>query len=135
EVGSTSSRIADYSVASGIFNVKLMQPLDAWEFFIRSALAEMKSKSRYGFSVNFMLPEPSTRPAHKMLYRSSPERWSTFCQTCLDCSVETIAGYGLREFTLLVRPRSADGQRAECAVSKSGSKNRASVARRSSSAR
>jgi SAM-dependent methyltransferase len=106
-IDSTSPRTADYSVASGIFNVKLEQEIDVWESFIEQTLAGLKAKSRRGFSVNFMLPDRQPHGANEMLYRTAPERWAEFCQDRLDCSVETIAGYGLREFTLLARSRNA----------------------------
>jgi SAM-dependent methyltransferase len=111
-VGSACSRTADYSLASGIFNVKLEQDIDVWEFFIEQTLSGLKAKSRRGFSVNFMLPARESHAASKMLYRTTPERWAEFCRDRLDCSVETNMSYGLREFTLLVRSRKA-ARRAE----------------------
>jgi SAM-dependent methyltransferase len=104
-IDNTCPRVADYSVASGIFNVKLEQEIDVWESFIEQTLVGLKARSRCGFSVNFMLPDRQPHVANKMLYRTTPERWAEFCQDRLDCSVETIANYGLREFTLLVRSR------------------------------
>jgi SAM-dependent methyltransferase len=106
-VGRSCPRIADFSIASGIFNVKLNHDIDAWEAFIAQTLLELNAKSRRGFSVNFMQPEEKERVASNMLYRTTPPRWREFCQDRLDCSVETIANYGLREFTLLVRPWNA----------------------------
>src|SRR5713101_5413247 len=43
---SVSPRIADYSVASGIFNVKLHQSVDSWEHFVRKTLIDMHATSR-----------------------------------------------------------------------------------------
>jgi hypothetical protein len=37
------------------------------------------------------------------LYRTTPQRWIDFCEGELGCSVETIDGYGMREFTLPIR--------------------------------
>ncbi len=112
-VGSTCSRVADFSVASGIFNVKLKQDLETWENFIVQTLLDMKANSRRGFAVNFMLPEAPHLVPHEMLYRTVPQRWIEFCRDRLDCSVKMIANYGLREFTLLIRPRSAEQVSAE----------------------
>src|SRR5262249_1115454 len=72
--GSACPRIADYSVASGIFNVKLAQKLDAWEFFVAETLRDLRAKSRRGFAMNFMRPQASGRSS-PMLYRTSAERW------------------------------------------------------------
>jgi SAM-dependent methyltransferase len=102
-VDETSPRIADYSVASGIFNVKLDQPIDGWESFITKTLIDMQAFSRYGFAVNFMAPcSPGDSP-QPSLYRSPAEPWIRFCEQELGLSVELLTAYGLREFTLLVR--------------------------------
>jgi SAM-dependent methyltransferase len=106
-VGRACSRVAEYSVGSGIFNVRLNQDLETWECFIAQTLLDMKAASRRGFSVNFMLPESSPDVSSETLYRTTPELWTEFCEDCLDCRVETIANYGLREFTLLAHPRNA----------------------------
>jgi SAM-dependent methyltransferase len=107
-VGRTCSRAADYSVGSGIFNVRLNQDFETWECFIAQTLLDMKADSRRGFSVNFMLPDASPDVPNEVLYRTTPERWTEFCEDRLDCRVETITNYGLREFTLLARPRNAE---------------------------
>lgn len=101
---STDSRcegIADYSLASGVFNVKLNWPIDEWEPYVSSILSDLRANSRRGFAVNFMLPfeESSEEP---LLYRTRPQRWMDYL-TALGCSVEQVSDYGLREFTLLAR--------------------------------
>lgn len=101
-VGHVSPRIANYSIASGIFNVKLEQPLVRWERFIAVTLADMAATSRQGFAVNFLAPLPGgTRVS--MLYRTPAERWIRYCEQELRCSAELLEKYGLQEYTLLVR--------------------------------
>ena len=58
-------------------------------------------------------------PTEAELYRSRPERWVAFCRKKLNCSVRVLEGYGLREFTLLIRrkpqttaPRQAGSRKA-----------------------
>lgn len=104
-VANASPRIADYSVASGIFNVKLDQPTDLWERFIASTLDDMHATSRLGFAFN-LIAGPLRRGEDPELYCVDPARWVEYCQRKLHCAVETIADYGMREFTLLVRPGS-----------------------------
>jgi SAM-dependent methyltransferase len=101
-VASASPRVADYSVASGIFNVKLAQPLDRWERFIANTLIEMRAASRRGFAVNFMTPLGPGRPV-RSVYRTVPKPWVEFCASEFGASTDILADYGLREFTLLVR--------------------------------
>jgi SAM-dependent methyltransferase len=117
-VGSRCGRIADYSLASGTFNVRLGHPLTAWETDIEAILSNLHAGSRIGFAVNFMLPHDDL-PTEDELYRSPPRRWVTFCRKELGCSVSVLRGYGLREFTLLIRrkpqmaaPRQAGSRKA-----------------------
>jgi len=101
-VGAECGSKADYSVASGVFNVRLGWPVAAWEAYVQSILSDLHRSSRIGFSVNFM--SPLNDPASgENLYRVRPDRWAGFCSGELGCKVERISGYGLPEFTLLVR--------------------------------
>lgn len=102
-VGNEIPRIADYAVASGVMNVMLDHPRALWEEFIADTLRRMHASSRRGFAVNFMAEKPDGT-ATEGLYRTDPSRWTLFCQQTLGCAVEIVDGYGMREFTLLVRP-------------------------------
>ena len=103
-VGNASPRVADYSIASGIFNVQLDQPSDRWEAFIASTLSEMSRTSRRGFAVNFIAADPR-RPNRPGLYRTLPGQWIRHCEETLGLEARLIAGYGLGEFTLLLSRR------------------------------
>lgn len=96
-------RIADYSVASGVFNVKLTQPVELWEQFVSMTLADMNATSRRGFAVNFLAPLPPDMLHTPELYRVAPDVWGTHCEKTFGSTVEVIGGYGMREYTLLVR--------------------------------
>lgn len=103
-VATSSPRVADYSVASGVMNVSLGHPREVWEDFVATILRDMRRASRRGFSVNFINADIDT--VHDLadgLYRTTAQRWIDFCEGELGCSVETIDGYGMREFTLLIR--------------------------------
>jgi SAM-dependent methyltransferase len=102
-IASTSPRIADYSIASGIFNVKLNQPQDLWEHFIASALIDMNATSRRGFAFNLMASQSIEDSGGEELYCTVPDRWVLYCEQEFRCSVEVITGYGMGEFTLLAR--------------------------------
>ncbi len=103
-VATSSPRIADYSVASGVMNVSLGHPREVWEDFVATILRDMRRASRRGFSVNFKAADGTTANGlADGLYRTTPQRWIDFCESELGCSVETIDGYGMREFTLLIR--------------------------------
>ena len=102
-VSSTLPRIADYSVASGIFNVQLGHSRPAWTAFVRGVLREMHRASRLGFAVNFIVPPLPGLVPLQGLYRTRATPWVAFCEREFDAEVEVVGGYGLREFTLLVR--------------------------------
>ena len=96
-------RVADYSVASGIFNVKLAQPAARWDLFIKKTLDEMNAASRLGFAVNFLAPLEPDMHVIPELYRTSPDVWVRYCERQFSATAELVSGYGMREFTLLVR--------------------------------
>ena len=105
-VATSGPRVADYSVASGIMNVRLGHSFDVWEHFVATILRDMRRASRRGFSVNFISNTGHEANAADALadslYRTTPQRWIDFCESELGCSVETIDDYGMREFTLLI---------------------------------
>jgi SAM-dependent methyltransferase len=103
--GHTSPRLADYSVASGIFNVQLDQPRDRWERFVAATLDELHQTSRRGFAVNFMSAPAAGTPDRQGVYSTAPGPWAQYCAIQFGAVTEVIDGYGLREFTLIVRPR------------------------------
>jgi len=100
--GSVSPRVADYSVSSGVMNVCLDHPRPLWEDVIAETLQAMHDTSRRGFAVNFLAMAAVGSPTEQ-LYRTTPEPWVRFCETELGCDVAVVSGYGLREFTLLMR--------------------------------
>lgn len=102
-VGHTSPRIADYTLASGIFNVKLNETEERWQYYIGKTLCDMLAASRIGFAVNFLGPaHPGARKIPE-LYRTPAKVWTRFCEQRLHMAVELVQGYGMQEFTLLAR--------------------------------
>lgn len=103
EVGSGSPREVDYSLASGIFNVRIDEPMRLWQRFVAETLRAMSASSRRGFAVNFLTPLPRGTDMVPELYRPVPKRWAGFCEAELGCRVELVENYGLREITMLAR--------------------------------
>ena len=104
-IGRRSPRQADYAIASGIFNVKLDAATEAWERNIAGTLAGMRRTSLRGFAVNLLAPLPDHLAQPRQLYRCDPAKWMDYCRSELDCNVQLRGGYGLSEYTLLLRPR------------------------------
>jgi SAM-dependent methyltransferase len=109
--GPVLPRVADFSVASGVFNVQLGFSQQPWETLVRDVLRELHRASRCGFAVNFIEPpRPGVEPLEG-LYRAPPAKWADHCTREFGAQVQILAGYGLREFTLLVRPSAPAARR------------------------
>jgi SAM-dependent methyltransferase len=108
-VSRSCGRIADYSVASGIFNVKLEARTHDWEKLVASVLQDLCRYSRLGFAVNFIEPAGAGVDSPHQLYRVAPDHWADYCREVLGYSVEIVADYGLPEYTLVARARSRSG--------------------------
>lgn len=100
-------RLADYSIASGLFNVRLHHADTDWESWVAHTLHGLHTASRIGFSVNFLLPAQPGEASPQALYRPAIDQWKRFCEDDLQSTVEMVTGYGMREYTLLVRKRQA----------------------------
>ena len=98
-IGRKSPQIADYTLASGIMNVKLGHSRAVWETHVAEVLREMRATSRRGFAVNFMSETGAV--TEEGLYRTTADTWRRFCESKLGCRAEAVEGYGMREFTLL----------------------------------
>lgn len=101
DVGSRCTRVANYTIASGIFNVKLAHPREEWEAHVRSTLEDISRHSTTAFAVNFMLPTPA-REAVAQLYCTPPDPWVRVCES-LGRRAHVAPLPGLGEFTLQVR--------------------------------
>jgi SAM-dependent methyltransferase len=101
--GARLNRKADYSVASGIFNVRMDTPDSAWADYIEATLDLLNSGSRRGFSFNCLTSysEPSKMRAE--LYYANPCTLFDLCKHRYSKSVALLHDYGLYEFTILVR--------------------------------
>jgi SAM-dependent methyltransferase len=100
--GHAGSRMADYSIASGIFNVEQDQPRHEWETFVATSLDNLYETSRRGFAVNFM-KQSTAGSGRNGLYYTDNTHWARYCATKFAATAEVHEGYGLKEFTLIVR--------------------------------
>ena len=94
---------ADYSVASGIFNVRLGYGDDDWRGYIQETLDVMDNKSRRGFSFNCLTSYSDADKMREYLYYSDPCVLFDYCKRRYSRHVALLHDYGLFEFTILVR--------------------------------
>ena len=95
--------IADYSIASGIFNVQTTKTDTQWEDYLKSTLDTLNNFSRRGFAFNCLTSysDPEKMQAH--LYYANPTLLFDFCKQHYSKNVALLHDYGLYEFTILVR--------------------------------
>lgn len=94
------TEVADYSFASGIFNVRLDNDEAAWEDYVRSVLANMAEHSTRGFAFNVLTTHVDYREDH--LYYADPSEYLDHCLTEFSRSVALYHDYDLYEWTIAV---------------------------------
>ena len=94
---------ADYTLASGIFNVRLDTPVDAWERYIRETLDDMARVSRRGFAFNLLTLHSDPSRRREDLYYADPAGWLADCLARYTPHIALLHDYALFEFTVLVR--------------------------------
>ena len=110
--GSTSCRFverdgeletADYTVASGIFNVKLDAPVEAWEAHAFRTLGRLDELSTRGFAFNMLTSYSDPERMRDDLWYPDPRAVFDHCKRTYSRWVALLHDYGLYEFTILVR--------------------------------
>ena len=96
-VSDKPTRIADYTVASGLFNV-MTGNRESWSEYVKSCFKLMEAKSRKGYGFN-MLHSRADRKDDRLFYASP-----AWCLTWLEAHSRTsiIQTYSNWDFTVLV---------------------------------
>ena len=94
------SEIADYSVASGIFNVCFESSKEKWEKHILDTLTNLNECSKKGFSFNLLTSYVDYEESH--LYYGAPCFFFDFCKKNFSKKVTLIHDYPLWEWTITV---------------------------------
>lgn len=102
-VSSEPSQVADYSVASGIFNVRLARASDEWQRYVEATLEVLDRSSRVGFAFNCLTSYSDREKMRDDLYYADPCLLFDLCKRRYSRHVTLLHDYGLYEFTILVR--------------------------------
>lgn len=94
---------ADYSVASGIFNVRLDHDDEEWKAYLVATLDDMAAASRQGFAFNCLTSYSDPERMRDQLYYADPCAVFDLCKRRYSRQVALLHDYGLYEFTILVR--------------------------------
>lgn len=103
EVSAENSETADFTVASGIFNVRGSEPDDDWLAYILDTVEEMAAKSRRAFAFNCLTLYSDRELMRPNLYYADPMQLFDHCRRRYSRHVALLHDYGLYEFTILVR--------------------------------
>jgi SAM-dependent methyltransferase len=94
---------ADYTVASGIFNVKLETERRVWTQYVLDTIAELERLSNKGFAFNMLTSYSDPEHMRPDLYYGEPGFFFDYCASTISREVALLQDYGLYEFTILVR--------------------------------
>jgi len=94
---------ADYTVASGIFNVRLKCGNGVWTEYVVATLDSINRISTRGFAFNLLTKYSDAKFRRADLYYADPLFFFDYCKTRYSRFVSLIHDYALYEFTVLVR--------------------------------
>jgi SAM-dependent methyltransferase len=101
--GSEPPAVADYSVASGIFNVRLGHTDAEWRDCMAATIYALDQSSTHGFAFNCLSSYSDADRMRDYLYYADPCALFDLCKRRYSRDVALLHDYGLYEFTLLVR--------------------------------
>ena len=93
----------DYSVASGVFNMKLATPVAVWEQYVLESVQKIAACSQKGFAFNLLTSYSDADKQRDDLYYADPCMYFDFCKKRFSPNVALLHDYGLYDFTVIVR--------------------------------
>jgi SAM-dependent methyltransferase len=94
---------SDFTLASGIFNVRLDNTESDWQDYVASTLDKIAGCSTRGFALNMLTRYADPHLMRDDLYYADPVRYFALCKEHYSRNVALLHDYDLYEFTLLVR--------------------------------
>jgi SAM-dependent methyltransferase len=94
---------ADFSVASGVFNVRLGFSDDQWKTYMVHVVHRLALLSRQGFAFNALTSYSDADHLRDDLFYADPLFWFDHCKRRYSRRVSLLHDYPLYEFTIVVR--------------------------------
>jgi SAM-dependent methyltransferase len=113
-IGAEPTEVADFAIASGIFNVKGDVPNELWTRYAFRTIDILARAGRRGFGFNVLSMMSDADRRRPNLYYADPAEMLAHCLSRYGRSVALMQDYGLYEFTVLVR--AADNNASPYAV-------------------
>jgi len=101
--GSQPDEVVDYTVASGIFNVRMGRSDEEWRTYLQVTLDMLDRSSRIGFAFNCLTSYSDADKMRDHLYYADPCSVFDYCKRHYSRNVALLHDYGLYEFSVLVR--------------------------------
>ncbi len=96
-----AGEVADYTFASGTYNMHINARAETWQAYIETSLAQLWTRTRRGLAFNLLSAD--TAEKFDGLYYAEPERIFDFCATRLATNVTIATDPPLPDFTVFVR--------------------------------
>jgi SAM-dependent methyltransferase len=93
----------DFTIASGIFNLKLETSNEQWTEYVTGEMHKMDHLSHKGFSVNFLTKYSDAEYMRSHLYYADPCYLFDYCKRNFSRNVALLHDYEVYDFTLIVR--------------------------------
>lgn len=93
----------DYSIASGIFSVKIKESEEEWYNYILDTLAIFDKLVKKGFSFNCLTSFSDKEYMKENLYYANPMELFAYCKTNFSKYVALLHDYPIYEFCLLIK--------------------------------
>jgi SAM-dependent methyltransferase len=94
---------ADYTIASGVFNVKQEHEVAGWQEYVLATLADIDRVSRRGFAFNMLSSYSDADRRRPDLFYATPGLFFDYCKAHFSPRVALLHDYPLYEFTIVVR--------------------------------
>jgi len=95
--------LCDYSVASGIFNVKYEAREYEWLNYVLSTIEQMNIKSTRGFAFNLLSRYSDKEFMQSYLFYADPMYFFDYCKRNFAKDIALLHDYGQYDFTIIVR--------------------------------
>jgi SAM-dependent methyltransferase len=102
-IGTEPTEVADFAIASGIFNVKGRVPNDVWTDYVHQTVDILAQAGRSGFAFNMLSMSSDPDQRRSSLYYADPANMLAHCLSRYGRSVALLQDYGLYEFTIVIR--------------------------------
>jgi SAM-dependent methyltransferase len=107
-IGAHPAEVADFAIASGIFNVKGDVPDESWTPYVQQTIDALARAGRLGFAFNLLSLSSDPERRRPNLYYADAAGMLSHCLVRYGRSVAVLQDYGLYEFTVVVRQKPAE---------------------------